>query len=267
MLLPKMRFILLLGGLSWFSLPTAFAETPENASAPILNTPADVESLVFDDNSEILQYRPPRLTAPSRRVGGGTRGPNGQSVPLLAALVPDHTGYTMYEQPTLYWYISEKTSKPIELVIINADPGAFSDQPAFTLPLKVTESGYQSVNLLEQGIKLELGVEYEWFISLIINPTRRSQDVITSGLIQRVGPDANILQLLERSPPERLPAVYAASGLWYDAFASLSKQLLEADNSERKNKLETARQSLLKQVGLEQILEGDSAAKNSAQGA
>src|SRR5688500_14153006 len=63
-------------------------------------------------------YKPPRVGTPAGRVGGGTRGLG--VLPTLYVLAPNHVGLTTQAQPSLYWYLSQSTTTPIELTVIDA---------------------------------------------------------------------------------------------------------------------------------------------------
>src|SRR5712692_2923195 len=58
---------------------------------------------------------PPPL-APRGRVGSGVRGGGGEGSPLLP-LAPDHVGFTIEEQPSLYWFLSQETSLVLEFTL------------------------------------------------------------------------------------------------------------------------------------------------------
>src|SRR3972149_4180102 len=62
---------------------------------------------------------PPLRGAPGGRVGGGTRGV-AREVFVLSALAPNHTGLTVSDQPSLFWFISNTAPFPVELTV--ADP-------------------------------------------------------------------------------------------------------------------------------------------------
>jgi hypothetical protein len=61
----------------------------------------------------MLVYQPPGRSATRSRIGGGTQAAAGGMLRELV-LAPDHTGLTREEQPTLYWYIPQATTHPIE---------------------------------------------------------------------------------------------------------------------------------------------------------
>ena len=123
-------------------------------------------------------YKPPRRGAPRGRVGGGTRGP-GDELPVLSVLAPDHTGLTVQEQPSLFWHLSSSATYPVELTIIDDH----SVQPLlarrFSPPIL---PGVQRVRLADYGFRLLPGVQYQWFVALVVNEDRRSRDIIAGGL-------------------------------------------------------------------------------------
>jgi hypothetical protein len=60
------------------------------------------------DSSQMPLYKAPLRGAPAGLLSGGTRGADGK-MPIFAFLAPTHTGLTLSEQPTLYWFSSETT--------------------------------------------------------------------------------------------------------------------------------------------------------------
>ena|SRR3989442_1216072 len=59
-------------------------------------------------------YKPPNRGAPGGRVAGGTREASDE-LPSLIALTPEYTGLTAQEQPTLFWFLSNSTSRSLKL--------------------------------------------------------------------------------------------------------------------------------------------------------
>ena len=197
--------------------------------------------------TKTLLYQPPRgLGAPSagRRVGGGTRGTN-KSVPILSVLAPGHTGLTIREQPDLYWFASDVVTNPVELTL-TLEKG---DTPLLEKPLPVPlKAGIQRVRLSDYGIKLIPGERYTWSIALVLDPKRRSKDIIAVGAIERVErADIN----LAAAPTTEAFYRFAADGLWYDAVMVIS-ELIEtapADLALRKQRVELLNQVDLPEVG------------------
>ena len=189
-------------------------------------------------------YAPPRRGTPSatHRVGGGTRA--GKNYPTVTVLAPDHTGLTISEQPTLYWFLTEPLDTPLEIILTDGD--GVSPLLEFRLP-SPAQAGIQRIRLADHHVRLAPGVRYEWSIALIIDATHRSRDIFATGSIERIDSSPAIqAQLAQASMPER-PRHYAAAGLWYDALGSVS-DLIEA--SPKNQELRILRASLLEQVGL-----------------
>ncbi|MBP1738758.1 MAG: uncharacterized protein H6Q48_1051 [Deltaproteobacteria bacterium] len=81
---------------------------------------ADQKKVSTADSTPV--YKPPLRGSPGGRVGGGTRGASLEAPVSLSVLVPDHVGITLQSQPHLYWFISRKTTHPIEVTITEASP-------------------------------------------------------------------------------------------------------------------------------------------------
>ena len=196
--------------------------------------------------TKTLLYQPPRgLGAPSagRRVGGGTRGTN-KSVPILSVLAPGHTGLTVREQPDLYWFASDVVTNPVELTL-TLEKG---DTPFLEKRLPApTKAGIQKVCLSDYGVKLIPGERYTWSIALVLDPKRRSKDVIAVGAIERVErADMNLAAAPTTDAFYRL----AADGLWYDAVMAISELI---DTTPTDMALRKQRADLLDQVDLPEV--------------
>lgn len=167
-------------------------------------------------------YKPPFRGAPVSRVGGGIRGP-GDNKPSLYVLAPDHTGFTLIEQPDLYWYISKAAEDPIE-IIINDETRV---EPMLEVRLKPPiEAGLHRIQLGKRGMRLMPGTTYEWFVSLVTDSEDPSQEVVAGGTIERAAPASPLKKSAEAAIQNAASADakwrgYAASGIWYDAVATI----------------------------------------------
>ena len=189
-------------------------------------------------------YKPPLRGAPGGRVGGGTRSGSSRDIFVLAALVPEDSGLTVSEQPSLYWFISTATTLPVEVAI--TDPQATQPVVETRLP-SPTKPGIQRIRLADLGIHLAPGTAYQWSISVIPDANRRSRDILAGGVIQRVEAPAGLQEKLAQSRKEEHPFLYAEAGLWYDALGSIS-ELIEVTPFDAQ--LRKQRSALLSQVGL-----------------
>ncbi len=189
-------------------------------------------------------YRPPLRGATSGgRIGGGTRG-TGERAFTLSVLAPDHTGLTLSEQPTLYWFVSKTVTLPMEFTVVDhrkAEP---------LLELKVEppiEPGFHSISLSRHGVRLQSSITYEWFVALVVDAEQRSSDILAGAEIQRVDGAGELLDRVRAADARNRPAIYAQDGYWYDAIEGLFN--LISDNPQDSD-LKAQRATLLNQVGL-----------------
>lgn len=192
-------------------------------------------------------YRPPARGKPRARVGGGVRG-TGRDLPSLQVLVPEHTGQTLSDQPSLFWYVDGPPPKDATLVFTLIDET--SVEPLVEAELeRPTRAGIYRIDLAEYAVRLGRGTEYEWSVVMVVDPGQRSKDIVSAGWIDRVDPPAG---LGAAGAPHSVGA-YAEHGLWYDALAAAADQM-RADPANAA--LRGARDSLLRQVGLGSAVAG-----------
>ena len=169
--------------------------------------------------ADIVTYTPPKRGAPGGREGAGTRGL--QTLPTLAVLTPkDHTGLTVQEQPVLYWYLSQETRHPVEVILTDRQ----SVKPLLTIRLNPPlQPGMQRVRLADHNIHLALGVLYKWSVSLVRDAAQRSYDVTTAGTIERIELPKELREQMAHTNTMISARLYAKAGLWYDTIAALSE--------------------------------------------
>jgi len=195
-------------------------------------------------------YQPPRRGAPGGRVGGGTRGPS-PGLPLLFALVPDHVAVTAEEQPRLIWYLSKTTSLPLEFTVLDG----IEVDPILEVRLSSpAEGGIHMISLGEYDLKFEQGKTYQWFVSLIPDPARRSKDIIAGGMLEVVSLPEDIAEAVKQASPQEATKLLAKAGFWYDALGAISQEI-QANASERG--LRELRAALLEQVDLSTVAQID----------
>lgn len=206
--------------------------------------------------AQTVVYQPPSRGAPSgvARVGGGTRGPNGWET-LLSALAPDHVGFTVSAQPMLYWFTSKPINTPVEMTLLREDRIKPELEIALSPPLA---AGIHKLDLSKHNVRLEPGVPYQWYVAVVLNASQRSGDIVAGGEIQQVPAVPKLDRELNQSGAAGEAAVYARSGLWYDALDALSARV-EAAPSDRD--LRAARASLLEQGGLAEAASYERSAK------
>jgi Domain of Unknown Function (DUF928) len=193
--------------------------------------------------ADIVTYKPPKRGAPGGREGAGTRGL--QTLPTLAVLTPkDHTGLTVQEQPVLYWYLSQETQHPVDLILTDRQSVKPLLQTRLHPPL---QPGMQLVRLADYNIRLAPGVAYKWSVSLVTDPSQHSRDIVTAGTIERIDLPDELRNQLVQADKRTSARLYATAGLWYDTIAVLSELI---DAVPQDTTLRQQRAALLDQEGL-----------------
>jgi len=193
---------------------------------------------------DIVTYKPPQRGAPGGREGAGTRGLGGALLTLAVLTPKEHTGLTVQEQPVLYWYLSQETQHPVDIILTDRQSVKPLLETRLPPPL---QPGIQLVRLADYNIRLAPGVVYKWSVALVTDPTQHSRDIVTAGTIERIEvPDELRSQLVQTD--KRISArLYATAGLWYDTIATLSELI---DAVPQDTLLRQQRATLLDQEGL-----------------
>ncbi len=219
----------------------------ENISAE--NRSLDAEEHA-QNNRRSEMYIPPAPTRPTpliRVATGGTRSSN-NGFPVVTLLVPEHVALTVKEQPTLYWHISEATRKPVVLTLIDPD----TVKPLLEEPLQgPIPRGIHALKLADHGIRLQSNKIYEWSVRVMEDPNDPSGDAVARSFIERMTANADIRAVVENSNPFNQAQSYARNGIWHDALAVTLEQ---AAGVQARGRLRRARDLLLEQVGLLQML-------------
>jgi hypothetical protein len=225
-------------------VPEEKPTTPSDTSVPY---PSQGKAQIQKPSFPKLVYVPPLRGAPGGRVGGGTRGLS-MDLPLLYALVPDHVGLTTQEQPTLYWYLPEATTGPVDFFIIEKD----ESEPLFEIRfLPPFQPGYHPIRLSDLGVRLLSDRVYQWSVTL---GRMGSENFMSGGMIQRVKASDSLSTRLAGSEKSQVPLVYAQAGIWFDSLSSIS-EMIEVTPSEVS--FRETRAVLLEQVGLEEVAKYD----------
>jgi len=252
--------LLVLAALMVTTSGTVGAQDTGSGKGPAPGTPGtstDQKKGSVADSTPV--YKPPLRGSPGGRVGGGTRGASLEAPVSLSVLVPDHVGITLQSQPHLYWFISRKTTHPIEVTITEKD----AVKPVLEARLKPLEKeGFQCIRLADHAVQLRRNVPYKWFVAVVTDPDRRSRDILSGGMIEVVSPSSDLSARLNQTPKAKQPFVLAEEGIWYDALAGVSDRI---DASPKDLSLRKQRAALLNQVGLNEAAEFDLKEARSAQ--
>ena len=187
-------------------------------------------------------YRPPLRGAPGRRVGGASRGTFKVAAPLptIELLAPsDHAGLSANPAPSLYFFASGPVAWPTRFTI--SAPGRPAPVLEVAIPAPVA-AGIYRVDLADYRLRLLPGIVYTWSVSAILDPRIPARDIVASASLVLSPPDPTVAAALAVVPATRRAALYARTGLWYDAVAAA----VAAEPGDRHAGLD----ALLRQVGL-----------------
>ncbi|MBE9205223.1 DUF928 domain-containing protein [Nostoc sp. LEGE 06077] len=195
-------------------------------------------------NIDILQTQPAPIVPPTRGFGGNggnivvppikktippNQNSNGASVAVpnqclsgkipLTALIPEsQLGLTTLSNPALFFYVPQTSAPELELVVQNE-----TEQEVYTQKYKPNnKAGIISIRLPVNS--LEVNKQYKWKLSVICNPTDKSQNKVVAGLVQRVSPDSQLVKRLQQATRQERAMVYAAAGIWHDALATVAQR-------------------------------------------
>jgi hypothetical protein len=221
----------------------AQAQAPAEAAKPAEPAPA---------KRTLLKYTPPKTASSGTRIDGdGASRGSGEKLPSLYVLAPNHTALTTREQPSLFWYQTGPAKTRFELTLT---------EPKNPKPLlkvgtdKSDQAGIHRISLAKQKVTLKPGVAYKWTVAWVPDPANRSQDVLASGSIQRIEPDAKLTAALADAKGLDKAEAYAQGGIWYDALEALSNEI---DAAPKDKSLHAQRAALLEQAGLKEAAAGE----------
>jgi len=229
----------LLGGA--FALAPGFAQAPPQPQGP--------------GDQEDATYTPPLRGAPTKRVGGASRGATRLAMPLptIELLAPaDHAGETISATPTLCYFVSQRVAWPMQLTI------RAPLQPTPILEVTIPSApgaGIYALRLADYRARLEPGIEYTWSVSIVVDPKAWSHNVVASAVIMRTTQALDADRGAPIASPHRA-ALLARAGLWYDAVAA-------AFDSRRADGDRTLIR-LMQQVGLTERARSDRAATGTS---
>lgn len=172
-------------------------------------------------------YQPPSGIGRPNAEGvdqGGTRG--NKNSPLL--LTPkDYFGITVSPYPTFLVYIppnlsgDEKTVKYVEFVLTDGKgEEIYKSDFQLTLSDKII-----SISLPERSglASLKVGEDYQWSFSIYDDASRLSENSKAKGAIRRVEIKAELAERLKNVSGLAKAKMYARSGIWYDAVATMAQ--------------------------------------------
>ena len=162
--------------------------------------------------------------------------------PGLYVLVPRQIAVTTLNQPSLFWYLSQPTDHPVRISVNTAN----RVEPVLAFDLDASRiEGIQRVDLSKWSVNLQAGVEYEWVVTILINPDSPSKNIFAKSLLQRLENQSDLEQRYAAGDRRQKAAIAAEEGVWIDALAYISDLI---DHRPDDPTLRRERADLLRQV-------------------
>lgn len=150
---------------------------------------------------------------------------------------------TTLSHPTILIYIPKTEAKTADFVVFDHQSNSPVYKTAINLP---KEPGIIAITIPKDQPELQPGI-YRWTVSLVCDS---SKPPFVQGMIQRVQPNSELTEALQKTPAEQW-SVYAQAGIWYDAIATLATLRQAQPNNPQ---LESDWKKLLQQVKLDALV-------------
>jgi len=179
---------LMLAGVAYGTRPTeqrSAYEAEERSDVVKVAMAADSSSGSMDATVKegVPDYHPQPRGKTRVRVRPTDRA--GHTLPIPLVLSPDHVADTASPDPSLFWHIDSVPPAHVKIIFTLNQESRIEPLVEVQLP-RVQRVGIQRIRLAEFGVKLDLGVEYNWSVALATGAGEWSGDVFTTGYIRRV---------------------------------------------------------------------------------
>lgn len=210
---------------------------------PIVGVSSSWQTAQASDQSTLSEF-------PGRRVGGGSRGECMSDDTLVALSPKNHLIETTKATPTLYFAMPEfEYPLQVEFILKNVEGEIIADQ----LFEAESNGGVTGLDLTNQIEPLEVGQDYEWYLSVLCNANNRAYDMVVHGWMRRVPgvEEDNVVSDIQLT--EQVQS-YQAQGLWHNAIALLLQFQQDHNSDIHSTNLWAA---LLEAEGLQELINVD----------
>ncbi|MBE9181162.1 DUF928 domain-containing protein [Oculatella sp. LEGE 06141] len=198
---------------------------------------------------------PPNQPAPRYAAGGASRtnlyGSNlalaAQPLAMMALTPESFYGTTLSAHPTILTYLPASNAQEAIFSLKDEEKNLH-----YRMVIPVSgQAGIITVQLPEDAPPLEVGKDYQWYITLKLDGNLTPGSPFVDGWIQRIEPDAALAQALAQGTALEDAAVLAERGIWYDTAAIFAELRREQPTSEA---IAQEWEELLNSVGLTEMV-------------
>ncbi len=134
-----------------------------------------------------------------------------------------HAGLALALAPRLWWNLPRSTDLNVQVTVI--DDRKIDPIARFEISGPAA-AGLHTIDLAEHDVSLEPGIEYRWFVSLLVDPDRPSRNPVAAGALRVLNTDDPRRTEASAASPSERGHTLAKLGVWYDAydfFATISE--------------------------------------------
>lgn len=224
----------------------SFIPPPDNA-APRQATGGASRNDVFAPPTDNRAPRQTQGGAARTNDYGTNSGFSGPTAAMLALTPDSFYGTTLSERPTILVYLPASEAKVAIFSLKDEDQNLLY-QTNLVAP---TTGGVVAIQLPEEAPALEVGKNYQWFVTLQLEDQLTPGSPFVDAWIKRIEPTDALAQALDNATPLEQAEALAANGVWYDTAAILAQ--LQTDGAEADLASQWA--ELLSSVGLDVVAE------------
>jgi hypothetical protein len=233
--------------------------TPGFLTTARAQTKTPTQTLSVPSSKQVIFQPRSDQPAPKTTVGGGRRndGKCAQDrnasqdyaesntadrlmTPLVRSPLTD-SQLTVSARPTFMVYVPQTSAQALELKLEDGQ-----GKGIYQTRINLTGTpGIVSMSLPAAAPELEVGENYKWLVSVVCQ-SGEPEDLFVEGSVRRIQPDSTLSQVDKVEPLERV-ALYAKSGVWYEALANLAALRKAQPND---SQVASAWENLLKDAGL-----------------
>jgi hypothetical protein len=134
-------------------------------------------------------------------------------------------GYTISTHPTLLIYVPDVKADTAEFILEENQRDSASYRQIYSTKLSLKQTGgFVSVTLPPDIPPLEVDRQYRWSFMVMCDADDFSGNPTVEGWIQRVEASPALRANLQQVPVTAHAAIYAESGIWFEALSSLAKR-------------------------------------------
>ena len=206
--------------------------------------------------------------APTMTVGGGTRSsgkcPQDSKMTQQASASKNQEQYltpllppsnklqlTVSANPTVLVYVPRTSAKAVNFYLL-ADNG---EKEIYHTTMQLTGTpGIVRITVPFSTVALEIGKDYRWILEMDCqagtDDSITQENPFTEGLVRRIKAETSLSPVDDKAKSLEQVALYANSGVWYEALADLAALRKARPNDPE---VASAWQDLLQDAGLESI--------------